>query len=46
MSTLQPLKEAFMRHAGQRVFFADTRSDVDVKEILRYAVRALFCTAA
>ncbi|WRT63746.1 uncharacterized protein IL334_000669 [Kwoniella shivajii] len=35
----EPLKKAFLEHAGQRVMFADTRSDKDVKDILKYAVR-------
>ncbi|WVW81910.1 hypothetical protein I302_103910 [Kwoniella bestiolae CBS 10118] len=35
----EPLKKAFLQHAGQKVMFADTRSDQDVREVLRHAVR-------
>ncbi|OCF36188.1 mitochondrial GTPase 1 [Kwoniella heveanensis CBS 569] len=35
----EPLKRAFLEHAGQRVMFADTRSDKDVREVLNHAVR-------
>ncbi|KAI9635856.1 P-loop containing nucleoside triphosphate hydrolase protein, partial [Dioszegia hungarica] len=35
----EPLRKAFLEHAGQKVFFADTNSDKDVKHILRYAVQ-------
>ncbi|WVF66129.1 hypothetical protein IAT40_000868 [Kwoniella sp. CBS 6097] len=35
----EPLKKAFLEHAGQRIMFADTRSDKDVREVLNHAVR-------
>ncbi|WWC85902.1 uncharacterized protein L201_000772 [Kwoniella dendrophila CBS 6074] len=35
----EPLKKAFLEHAGQKVMFADTRSDRDVREVLKHAVR-------
>ncbi|WWD09031.1 hypothetical protein V865_007151 [Kwoniella europaea PYCC6329] len=35
----EPLKKAFLQHAGQKVMFADTRSDQDVREVLKHAVR-------
>ncbi|WWC66650.1 uncharacterized protein I206_100554 [Kwoniella pini CBS 10737] len=34
-----PLKKAFKNHLNQNVLFVDTRSDKDVKEVLKYAVR-------
>ncbi|WVQ93757.1 hypothetical protein IAU59_000834 [Kwoniella sp. CBS 9459] len=34
----EPLKKAFLEHAGQRIMFADTRSDKDVREVLNHAV--------
>ncbi|WVR03527.1 hypothetical protein IAU60_000519 [Kwoniella sp. DSM 27419] len=34
-----PLAKAFLQHTGQRVMFADTRSDRDVREVLKHAVR-------
>ncbi|EIW68017.1 hypothetical protein TREMEDRAFT_15554, partial [Tremella mesenterica DSM 1558] len=33
-----PLIKAFKSHMNQQVFFADTRSDADVKSILRHAI--------
>ncbi|KAK8845504.1 hypothetical protein IAR55_006217 [Kwoniella newhampshirensis] len=35
----EPLKKAFLAQTGQRVMFADTRIDRDVREVLRHAVR-------
>lgn len=34
----EPLKSAFLKHAGQRILFADSRKDSDVRRVLRYAV--------
>ncbi|KAJ9106165.1 hypothetical protein QFC21_001308 [Naganishia friedmannii] len=34
----KPLKKAFLEHANQKVLFADTRSDKDVRSILKHAV--------
>ncbi|KAJ9124204.1 hypothetical protein QFC22_001002 [Naganishia vaughanmartiniae] len=34
----KPLKKAFLDHANQKVLFADTRSDKDVRQILKHAV--------
>ncbi|WWD22457.1 hypothetical protein CI109_106948 [Kwoniella shandongensis] len=35
----EPLKKAFLAQTGQKVMFADTRIDRDVREVLRHAVR-------
>lgn len=39
---IKPLKQAFAAHAGQKVVFADTRSDGDVRAILKHAVGRRF----
>ncbi|KAJ9091201.1 hypothetical protein QFC19_009197 [Naganishia cerealis] len=38
----KPLKKAFSDHANQKVLFADTRSDKDVRSILKHAVGKAF----
>ena len=49
MLTKQPLREAFWEHARQRVFFANTQVDRDVKHVMRHIVgtsSSIACTAA
>jgi ribosome biogenesis GTPase A len=38
------LKRAFKKHANQSIFFADTRSDKDVRKVLAHAVGTSFVT--
>jgi ribosome biogenesis GTPase A len=38
------LKRAFKKHANQSIFFADTRSDRDVRKVLAHAVGTSFVT--
>ncbi|WWC58226.1 uncharacterized protein I303_100764 [Kwoniella dejecticola CBS 10117] len=35
----EPLRKAFEQHADQKIMFADTRSDKDVRDVLKHAVR-------